>query len=190
MKNKKQLVEDALSLAKKNTIPTIEYLELSIDKGKMLASTYDADKDIVLIGICLMDIQLSEAIKQGKQQEHGKMAAIFAKDFLQDYDLTKEDKEKIINCIEAHHGQVSFTCIEAEVCANADCYRFIHPIGIFIYDGIMSKQVGILEERVRELKNKLEEKYSILSLEKAKKDLEGYYQSFLNIFNTVLNEER
>ncbi len=135
-----------------------------------------------------MDIKLSDAIKGGRQQEHVNMSYEFAKEFLKDYDITEEELDKIMNCIEAHHGGVPFTCIEAEVCANADCYRFIHPIGVFTFAGVLTKNGDNLEEQINQLKYKLEEKHKILSLNKAKEELEEYYQMFSKLFNDVISE--
>ena len=50
-----------------------------------------------------------------------------AKEFLEKNEINSEDSKQILNCVEAHHGKVPYTCIEAEICANADCYRFLTP---------------------------------------------------------------
>lgn len=186
MKNKKQLLEDVLKIAKENIPPTKNHLDISLVKGKMLAKEYNVDEDFVTIGVCLMDIKLGEAHKLNKAQEHVKMASDFAKEFLEEYDLTKEEKDKLINCIEAHHGKIPFTCMEAEVCANADCYRFIHPVGVFTYAGVLAKRTSDFKEQVTQLKYKLNEKYNILSLPKAKEDLEKYYEEYSKQFDEIL----
>lgn len=182
MKSKKQLLEDILELAKQN-VSMPELLEFTIEKGEKLSNFYNVDKELVSIGICFMDIKLKEALAQGKQKEHMNMASEFAKEFLKDYDLTKREFEIIINCIEAHHGTIEFDCIEAEICANADCYIFIHPKGVFLYTGLLAKRGKSIQEQIQQLKNKLEEKHNILSLDQAKKELEEYYQMFIKLFN-------
>ncbi len=96
MKSKKELVQDAFNLANE-TIPTSkEHIYVAFEKVKDLAKYYKADEDIVLIGIYLMDYKLKEARKLGKKQEHVNMAVQFAKDFLNNYNITKDEKEKII----------------------------------------------------------------------------------------------
>lgn len=145
MKSKKELVQDAFNLANE-TIPTSnEHIYVAFEKAKYLAKYYEADEDIVLIGIYLMDYKLKEARKLGKKQEHVNMAVEFTKRFLNDYNITKEEKEKIINCIEAHHGKIPFQCIEAEICANADCYRFISPKGVFAYICFLATKLDDLD---------------------------------------------
>ena len=152
----------------------------------MLAKEYNADVNLVLIGCVLMDIKLSEARKLNKIPEHPKMASDFAKEFMKDYDLTDEEKEKIINAIEAHHGKIPYTCLEAEICANADCYRFIHPVGVFTFQGVLSKRTDNFVEQIESLKYKLNEKYNILSLPKAKEELEEYYEVYSKQFDEIL----
>lgn len=185
MKSKTTLLSDVLELAKQS-VTSIPILEFSIDKGRDLSNFYNADCDIVLIGMCLMDIKLKEALALGKGEQHVAMALEFAREFLKHYDITEEEFHKIINCIEAHHGDVPFSCIEAEICTNADCYIFIHPIGVFTYLGVWAKRTDVLEEQIEKTKYKLEEKHSLLSLDKAKEDLEEYYQMFLKMFDEVL----
>lgn len=186
MKNKEQLLEDILKLAKQN-VAMPELLDFAIMKGEALANFYNADKALVSIGICFMGIKLQEALSQGRQKEHTIMASEFAKEFLKNYDLTKEEIKIITNCIEAHHGTIAFDYIESEICANADCYIFIHPKGVFLYTGLLAKRGKTLEEQINQLKNKLEEKYKILSLKKAQEELGEYYKTFLKLFDEALN---
>ena len=114
---------------------------------------------------------------------HVLMASEFSSKFLKDYDITEEEFNKIINCIEAHHGKIPFKCIEAEIVANADCYRFIHPLGAFSYLGILANRSNDTIQNIKQLEFKQKEKYNILSLEKAKEELYSYYDHFSKLFN-------
>ncbi|MCX6740966.1 MAG: hypothetical protein NTY61_01030 [Candidatus Parcubacteria bacterium] len=113
-------------------MPALINFEISEKKAIELARRMKVNETIVLVGVYLMDIKLGEASAQNKNQEHVKMSVEATQGFLTRFDLNEEEKMKIINCVEAHHGQVPFTCKEAEICANADCYRFIHPKGFFL----------------------------------------------------------
>jgi len=97
------------------------------------------------------------------------------KEFLKRFDLDEETKEKIINCVEAHHGQVPYICKEAEIVANADCYRFLHPQGFFSLISWCGEGNLKFEEMLALAEAKLDEKYNILSLDICKKELEPYY---------------
>lgn len=188
MKSKEQLVKDSLKLAIENVaLPDLLYF--SVEKAKELASIYHADFELVTISMCLMDLKLQEAKKRGDIKEHVRMASEFAKEFLKDYDISKEEQDKIINGIEAHHGKVPFTCIEAEICANADCYIFIHPKGVFTYLGLLAKRNMNFDDQIKQLEFKLKEKYQLLSLEKSKDELEQPYQMFLKLFDESLRKD-
>ena len=82
---------------------------------------------------------------------------------------------QIINCVEAHHGTIPFDSIEAEICANADCYRFIHPKGFFLFLTILGKR-GSFPDALDMAEKKLDEKYNILSLDFCKNELEEVYR--------------
>ena len=187
MKNKQELIKDAFNLANETIPTTKEHIYVAFKKGEELADIYKTDKDIVKIGLYLMDIKLKEARKLGKKKEHDILATQFAREFLKDYDITKEEYNKIINCIEAHHKKVPYECIEAEICANADCYRFIHPKGVLAYESFLAAKIDNLEEIAEKLRSKLEEKHKIISLDKAKEDLEKWTQIFRKMFDEITN---
>jgi hypothetical protein len=154
------------------------------EKALELAKKMNADKKIVLLGIYLMDIKAPEAFSQGRMSEHVRMGIETTKKFLKKFNLNEEIKKKIINCVEAHHKDVPFICKEAEICANADCYRFLHPKGflkalIFLGKDLeLEKVLDILEQRV-------EEKYRILSLNICKKELGKYYHLLKEIIKST-----
>lgn len=183
MKSKKDLLKDALEIANQTIPITTTHIYVAFEYGEKLADYYHADKDIVTISLYLMDSKLKEAGKLGKKQEHTNMASEFAKEFLKDYDLTDEEFNKIINSIESHHGKIPFQCIEAEICANADCYRFIHPKGVFAYFTFLTTKLDHLEDQIKKVKAKLEEKHKMISLDITKNDLEENYEMFLKLFD-------
>lgn len=143
MKTKTDLLNDIERVARECIPPASRHLDLSLIAGEKLAKIYNVDTTIVKIGIYLMDVKLSEAMKNNVASNHTKMAVEFAKEYLKKYDLTIEEYNILINSIEAHHGKVPFNTIEAEICANADCYRFIHPDGVFTYMGVLAKELMI-----------------------------------------------
>lgn len=154
MKSREQLVKDAIELANE-TIPTTEkHIYTAFEAGEMLAEYYHVDKKIIKIGLYLMDIKLKESRKLGRKSEHDLMATDYAKEFLKGYELTSDEYEKIINCIEAHHKKVPFNSIEAEICANADCYRFISPKGVFAYEEFLATKLDDMHEIVKKLQVK------------------------------------
>lgn len=161
-----------------NGSPLLSLVEFSYQEGVKLAEILKADVDIVKVGMLLGDIKLGEAINEGKIKEHTRIGAEAVEKFLNDFDLEKAVKGKIINCVEAHHGTVSYDSPEAEICANADCYRFIHPKGVFMYLEHLGHKEENITKNLEQLEYKLDEKYKILSLDICKKELEPYYCEF------------
>ena len=130
-----------------------------------------------------MDLKLGEAFKNGIQKEHVKMSSEAAKVFLSDYDLDKNEKEILINSVEAHHGSISYNSIEAEICANADCYRFVHPKGVFYYFTTLSKRYSDFDSVINQIETKLNEKINIVSIPIVKEELFDYYNTLIDYIN-------
>lgn len=167
----------AVAEIEKYGLPHVIHFEISEKKAGELAEQLHADKKVVQIGIYLMDVKLGQAFQDDKVAQHVHMSADAAKEFLNKYNLDDLSQQKILNCIEAHHRDVPFVCIEAEICANADCYRFIHPKGFFLYLTILWKRKSDFLSCLLEAEKKLDEKYSILSLDLCKQELEPYYRT-------------
>jgi len=177
-----KLIKDAYDIAYKEIEkygnPSIERFNVSYEKGIEIANKLGADIDIVKIGLVLMDLKLGEAFKKGILKEHVKMSKEAAEKFLINYEITNEQKKKIINCIEAHHGTIEFSCIEAEICANADCYRFIHPRGVLSYLHTLGGRIDDYDKAKAQALVKLEEKAKILTLKEVKEELGPHYEFF------------
>lgn len=174
--------ELALSEIEKNGIPIKEHFDLANTKGQELAGKLGGDKEVVLLGTILMDLKIGECLKEGKLPEHVQRSSKAAQEFLNHFKLGEKKKNMIINCIEAHHKDVPFSCKEAEICANADCYRFLHPRGVLAYFKVLGTRFTEFEKVVEVAQAKLEEKKKILSLEICKRELEPYYISFKEMF--------
>lgn len=189
MKSKEQLLVDVYELAKK-TVPMPEILDFSLEMGMKLADIYSADKEIIKIAMALMDLKIKDAKEKGDISLHTSLAVEFTKDYIKDYDLSDEEIDKIINCIEAHHGAVPYKYIEAEIVANADCYIFIHPKGVFAYKSLLEKRGIAFSEQFKQLNFKLQEKYKLLSLEEVKNELDKYYLIFADLYEIILGKEK
>lgn len=164
--------------------PDMEFLyDISLDAGIRLAKKYGADENIVKIGIALMDCKLPEASHLGTPKQHISMSSEAAKEILKKADLDADTKENIIKCVEQHHGAEKFFSIEAEVVANSDCYRFIHPKGVLYYSSMLGRRFHDFNKELEQLNFKLNEKHNILSLDFAKEELEPYYEFFQKVIN-------
>lgn len=168
----------ALIEIEKYWLPHILIFEISEKKALELAHLLWADRDVVATGVYLMDIKLGQASEENNVKNHVNMGSEAAKVFLEWNHVDDLDMKKILNCIEAHHAEIPFQCLEAEICANADCYRFIHPKGFFLWLTTLGKRWLTFDECLNQAEYKLDEKYKILSLDVCKTELEPYYQVF------------
>ena len=116
------------------------------------------------------------------------MAVEFSEELLKNYNINKEDKEKIINCIASHHKDIPFKYLEAEIVANLDCYRFIHPYCVFSYLIFLTKTSNDIKTIIKKAKTKMDEKYKYISLKEVKDDLDEFYLMFSKQFNVILGE--
>lgn len=114
------------------------------------------------------------------------MSSGIAKDFLKKFNLSNNDKEKIINSIEAHHGGLEHNCIESEIVKNADNFRFLDPMGLLISVYWTKENNGrSLSEWIKLAKEKVEEKYKLVTLDICKKEAEENYRIIKEFLNRV-----
>jgi len=165
----------AVSELEKYGSPLSLHFEISEKKGVGLAEKLSADITIVSLGVYFMDLKLGEALKKDRLKEHIQMSVEAAKEFFITQPFGENPERKVINCIEAHHGEIPFLCPEAEICANADCYRFLHPKGFFAYLALLGGRGNQFADCFRFAEEKLEEKHRILSLDICKQELEPHY---------------
>jgi len=181
----KKIIDQAKELAineiKKFGVPKMEHFVLANEKGQQLATTLDVDRDIVLLGTILMDLKIGQCLKESRLQDHMKESSAAAQEFLEKFNLGGDVLKKIISCIESHHGAKPYFCKEAEICANADCYRFLSPEGFFHGLLIFGRRFSNLDDSLASLEEKLEEKHKILSLDICKQELVDYYINFKNL---------
>ncbi|GEM_PF-448715 len=180
----KRVKKLALEEAKKYGIPPRYHLLIGEVKVRELSKKVKANEKLALLGYYLMDIKLGEAFKKGKVNKHIKLALEFANNLLRGK-LEEKEMDVVLNCIEAHHGDIPAKYPEAEVCKNADTYRFLHPFGLItaIYD--LSKRGFSLKEILEILKRKIEEKEKIISMEFVKKELKGWSSIFKSILKNT-----
>lgn len=158
--------------------------------GQELAEKLGADKNMVLLGTILMDIKLGESFNTPVRRIHTKEGAVAVKLFLEDLKVSSKMIEKAVNSIAAHHGDEKWICLEAEICANADCYRFLLPQNIIDHIKRNLERGKSFEEVIAFAHKKINEKYNILSLEVCKKELEPYYRIFNKLFESYLEKKK
>lgn len=174
----------AYSQIEKYGTPTLFHLELSNEKGQFLAETLKADKTVILLGTLLIDCMVGQALKERQLPKHIEMSARKTAELLSGFpELTEPEEENIIMCVKQHHGVDTFYSLEAEICCNADCYRFASVRGVIA--GLTNPLDFSLDELVNLYSQKADEKWNALTLDICRKELEPQYKiikTFLNAY--------
>jgi hypothetical protein len=155
---------------KKYSSPIFLHWEIANKKRIELSKKLKADEELVRIGTMLMDVKIGQALKEKRLQNHVRMSVAATKDFLEKFSLSKEREERIINCTAAHHGTIPYICLEAEICANTDCFRFLSPRGFIGFLLLLGKEGMGFKKVLVYTEKKLEEKYEIISLDVCKEE--------------------
>jgi len=130
----------------------------------------------------LMDCMLGTAYKEARMPDHISMSAKKAGAMLSEYsDISDEVKENIVSCVREHHGFKKFSSLEAEICCNADCYRFSSIRGFI--GGIHHGREMQLKDLLNLYKDKSDEKWNALSLDICKKELEPEYKAIQKLIS-------
>ncbi len=189
-----QLFEKAYAFALQQTEKFINPSKFNLDTGikyaEELAKSIGADPVLSKIGAALMDIKLGECIKNKCAPKHVELGVKLAEEFLNENKVDSKTKQILLDCVKCHHGIASgnYPSKEAEVCANADCYRFLLPAGVYYGVILTTNSWGMTQNQsIDYVLSKVEEKHSILSLDKAKADLEPHYNAIKTILNSCRN---
>lgn len=156
--------------------------DLALEHAVRLAKKYNANETVIRIAMNFMDSKLPEASKEGVPKEHIGRSLAVTKEYLDKVtDLSDEDRANIINCVTEHHGTDKYSSMEAEICANADCYKFLSPRGIMAYASIIARRHNNLDFEWDKLEAKMDEKYKILSMDEVREELESTYWMFKDV---------
>lgn len=165
--------------------PITQHVYLTRDKGMELAEKLNGNKYIVEIGTYLMDCEIGKAIKEGRIQDHIQLSFQKAKELFDKYpELDSDIRTNLEQCILQHHGVLKFHSIEAEICCNADCYRFASLKGVALALRYFRDYEFL--SLITLLSSKLEEKHSLMSLSICKAELEPQYPLIKELFNSAL----
>lgn len=148
------------------------------NKGKELATKLKIDADLISAGVSFMDIKLADCLKNNIPSEHVKRSSEFAKLKLAEWKVDKDTTDLLINCVEAHHGAVLHSSKLSEIVTNIDCYKFLHPTGVFLFLHNLGVRKSSFEESMKFFDFKLDEKWNMVTIKTVKDELEQNYKQF------------
>lgn len=145
--------------------------KLGAERLVILEKRYQVDHDALWIGAIISDMFIAEAVKLNKMPIHVDMAVEYAKEIFKIYpQINSLQQEKIIEIIATHHGGEQ-KYIESKLFKNADCFKFLEPLGVFNFfaDVLGRNTEGSIEQRTTKAMNdvlyKIEEKFALVDLD-------------------------
>lgn len=178
--------QTARAEVEKYQTPFIFHYESANQKGLELATKLKADIFVVGLGTRLMDLKIGQALSEGRLKEHVQMSSDEGVKLLSELAVDQTAIQKVKNCIEGHHRDVQWTCKEAEICANADCYRFLLLKNWLQYVYVLNTRQMTFEEAIKQAAMKFEEKLKIITLDEAKQELD----SDINIIRQIIEKTK
>ena len=156
--------------------PLIIHYNISLEVCERFAEIYNIDANIVKSGIALADIKVGYCIKNGIWSEHIEKGYEYAEEILNRLEVDEKTKKILLHCVLAHHGDIPYETIEAEIVANSDCYRFLTPAGTMTHFQFATRKGLTHNDAIDLVLSKIEEKIKIVSLKEAKEELTPYYE--------------
>lgn len=190
MKNLFEKVHNlALKEIEKYGNPVLEYYILSVQKGEEITKRLNANVELVKTAVALIDIKLGECHKLGIPKQHVQKSYEYAKQILKENKVDKTTTKFLLDCVLNHHTIGKRNSLEEEIVINADCYRFIHPLGVFAWIQEVTRRGKRHNEAIDLVLAKLEEKHNLLSLDCCKKELEPYYKKIKKLLEEAKVKE-
>ncbi len=131
--------------------------------ARELAEDCDVNVSIVEAGAWLHDSNLEKTVFGETLANKGKVVS-----FLEKIKVNKDDRIKILHCIETHDGRIKAKTREAKIVHDSDTLEKMGPLGI-IRETWKRSQVGWNTEKIiKHLKTHLKKRESNLYTKKAK----------------------
>ena len=166
-----------------NKAPAWRLTELAIAKGKELAKRYNEDEKLILVSLYLAHTVFSPIWEGEVQKNHPKLSSEFVKKYLEEWDVSKNEKEIILNSIEAHHNKVEAKTKIAEIVKNAECFKFVTIEGSLIWLHELGLRQIQYEEAKEKVIKKMQQKKDLLTLEDCIKEAEINCKEIMRLFN-------
>lgn len=158
------------------------HLVYALDEGKKLSQQYNANEQIVTLGILLHDIAVIK--KVGDREEHHINGAKIAKEMLEKYGMDPIYIERVSGCVFNHRRGIFSHNIEERCVSDADISSHFRNLPMLFNFAYQKEKMSIPEGKER-VKFFLKEDYNDLTEES--KSL--YKEDYIKIFKVVFNEE-
>jgi len=153
-----------------------EHIKYVYEESLKLAKEYNADIEIVSLGVLLHDIALIEG---GTKPDHHIVGANIAREVLKKYNYPQDKLDRVVNCVYNHRSSKNATCIEEICVCDADILAHFDNIPMLFYSGYIRFNVSINDMKDW-MKNSFEKDYNDLS-DRTKEVFKDRYKEILDI---------
>lgn len=157
------------------------HIQAVVNHAEVLADSYNADKEVVIIAAWLHDI--ASITDYDLYEEHHIHGAVIAEKILRKFNYDTDRIKLIQQCIINHRGSVlnSKITIEELCVADADAISHFDNVPSLLYLAYVNKKLGIDEGR-EFVRNKLKRSYEKLS-DKSKTLYKTKYDQVMEVLN-------
>ncbi len=170
----------------KNKSPAWLLTEIAIRKGKDLSKKHNVNEDLVTASLYLAHTVFSPAWKDDVQKNHPELSAEFIKPYLDEWEVSEDDKKIILNSIRAHHGKENTETMTAEVVKNSECFKFVTVEGSLILLHELGLRGAPFEDAVKKVLEKMEQKRNLLTLDDCKAEAEENIKKIAELFKPLV----
>lgn len=161
-------------------IGVLYHIEAVAKNAQILASKYNADKEVCVIAAYLHDI--ASITDYGLYEEHHIHGTKIAEEILRKFNYDEDKIELVKACILNHRGSIDNRRLskEEQIIADADAISHFDSIPSLLYLAYKEKEMSI-EEGTKFVKNKLERSFKKLS-----NDSKNFYEEkFKNVMKIL-----
>ncbi len=166
----------------KNLAPAWELTEIAIHYWKILAKAYGIDENKVLVALYLAHCVFSNVRNSNTMKSHTILSSQMARVRLQERNVENSDIEDICMSIQLHHNTENSGNIFYEVVKNAESFKFITRKWMLVFIHHLGERWLSYSEAEEYAIQKLKQKESYLTLDKAK-ELAG---EFLDTYKIII----
>ncbi len=169
----------------KNKSPAWLLTEMAVEKGRELAKRHGADEELVVVSLYLAHTVFDQEFMGKIQKKHTKLSMEFVKGYLDEWKVREDDREIILNSIEAHHDHVPTRSLEADVMKNAECFKFVTLKGCLIFLHECGLRKDDFKTAVDHVLKKVEQKRKLLTFPDCEKEADENIRKIKEIFGNL-----
>jgi len=183
----------AIDNSEEDDIHGFNHVERVYDMCIKIGEELHANIKILKLSVLLHDIGRIDEKKDNIKRNHAEISAEKALKFLtsQNFNIPKEDIDKIIHCIKAHSfsNNIIPQTLEAKILSDVDKLDALGAIGLYRTIGYTIRKEGGLDQIIEHLENKILKLKDQLYLDISKEIAEERVQIIYDFYEKILKQK-